>query len=311
MLSWRLWRSITNVDFKDPVFRRVSHVSDPGPPAQRRFRPPRWLLPLTTLALAIAIINAPQWLILLLIVPMLLVTLLVAAPILLPLAVLLAGLPLTANVISGILREKHQYTYDLLCASTRGTLDASWAFASGILYRSRWFLHLRWGTRLSLRAGLAALGGLSIFALYSSITSGPAFGFEQARLLLLTALLLALYASNLTQTLVLSLLVGLVASSFDHARQDSTLIGIVAYLTLAVLPLLAGASVLVACGRILIEPGPAALMLLETAALLLVVGLREAAIVLLWSALRRRLDWGRGTASRGELVERDAAWSVS
>ncbi len=44
----------------------------------------------------------------------------------------------------------------------------------------------------------------------------------------------------------------------------------------------------------MIEPHPATLMLAEVAALLLVVGLRELAIALLWSALERRLNGSSG-----------------
>lgn len=251
------------------------------------------LIVLAGLALIAALIHSPGLLVLILLVPILALMLMVASPVLLPLYIWVAGIHLTAEVIGGICREKRQFTYDLICASTRGTLDASWAYATGVLYRCDWFAPLRWGTRLTMRAGLALLGGLSVFALLMAVSGGQAFGFEQARLLLLLALLLALYFSNMIQTLALSLLCGLLASSFDLSRYDSTFIGLFAYLMLSLLPLLAGALVLVAMGRVLVEPHPLTLMLVEASAWLLVIGLREAAIALLWSALSRRLEWGR------------------
>ena len=68
-------------------------------------------------------------------------------------------------------------------------------------------------------------------------------GLEQLRLLLLVALLLALYYCNMTQTLVLGLVCGLLASSFDLSRHDSMLIGVFSYVMLSLLPILAGAAV--------------------------------------------------------------------
>ena len=294
MISFRLWRSISDAATDDPIFRRASQFQRTARASSGRRRLPRLLILLGVLGLAAAVVHSPALLVLVLLVPILLIMLMAASPILLPLYVWAAGVQLTAEVIGGIFREKHQYTYDLICASTRGSLAASWSFATGVLHRCDWFTPLRWGTRLSMRAGLALLGGLCVFALLATVAGGQAFGFEQARLLLMVALLLALYYSNMTQTLVLSLVVGLFASSFDLSRQDSMLIGIFLYALLSLLPLLAGALVLVAFGMLAVEPGPGARMLAEAGALLLVVGAREGAIGLLWRGLGRRLEWGRG-----------------
>lgn len=311
MLSIRLWRSIAEAAIDDPIFRRTSQIRRPAPKRKRRPRLPRLLMLAACLALAGAVVHSPEFLVLILIVPILMITLMVASPILLPLYIWVAGVQLTNEIIGGIFREKHQYTYDLICASTRGTLDASWAFAIGILYRSNWFMPLHWGTRLTLRAGLALLGGLGIFALHAAFSSGEAFGFEQARILLIVALLLALYYSNMTQTLALSLVIGLFASSYDLSRQDSTLIGIFAYVMLSALPLVAGVLALFAFSRVLVEPHPVTLMLVEAGAAALVVGLREAAIALLWSGLRRRLEWGADHDGPYQVAETNVLWSAA
>ena len=311
MYSFRLWRSIADAAIADPIFRRISQIDRPAQTPKPRLGAPRPLIVLAGLALVAAVLHSPALLILVFILPILMITLMVASPILLPLYLWLAGIQLTAEVISGIFREKHQYTYDLICASTRGTLDASWAFATGILYRRDWFAPLRWVTRLTFRAGLALLGGLAVFALLAAISSRGAFGFEQVRLFLLLTLLLMLYYSNMTQTLVLSLVSGLLASSFDLSRYDATLVGLFAYLTLSLLPILAGGLVLAVFGRLALEPHPAARMLAEAGALLLVVALREAAIVLLWSVLRRRLEWGSDRSHQRQFTGRDVSFSAA
>ncbi len=312
MISFRLWRSISDAASDDPIFRRASQFQRSAPtPSRRRRRLPRLLLLPAVLALVAAVVHSPGLLVLLLLVPILLIMLMVASPVLLPLYAWAAGARLTSEVINGIFREKHQYTYDLICASTRGALAASWSFATGILHCCDWFTPLRWGTRLTMRAGMALLGGLSVFALLAAIAGGQAFGFEQARLLLMATLLLALYYSNMTQTLALSLVVGLYASSFDLSRQDSMLIGLFLYALLSLLPLLAGALVLVAFGMLAVEPGPAARMLVEAGALLLAVGAREGAIGLLWRGLGRRLEWGVDRSSQRQLVRRSISFSVA
>ncbi len=309
MLSFRLWRNIVDADIKDPIFRRASQIQAPATAPRRRLGSARLLVFLALPALIAAVLHSPQLLVLVLLLPMLMITLIVVAPILLPFGVLLLGVPLTTAVIDGIYREKHQYTYDLICASTRGTLKASWSFATGILYRSDWFLPLRWGTRTTARFGLAALGGLLLFTLSSAVLSREQVGFEQLRLLLLVALGLALYYSNMTQTLALSLVIGLFASSFDVSRQDGMFVGIFVYVALTVLPLAAAGVVVFLFGRLALAPHPLILLLVEAGALLLIMGLRELLIMLLWSALQRRLEWGRGT-SRREAVLRDEAWAV-
>ena len=293
MLSFRLWRSIVLADIHDPIFRRVSQIQKPALAPRRRIRLPRPLILLVALAIIAAVFHSPELLVLVFVVPILMITLIVVAPILLPVYVLLAGIHLTAEVAAGIFREKHQYTYDLICASTRGTLNASWSFATGILYRSNWFLPLSWGTRATFRLGLALLGGLSVFTLLTAVSSPHLVGFEQIRLLLLVALILALYFSNMTQTLVMSLIIGLYASSFDWSRHDGTLFVIFAYVMLSGLPLLAAALILFVFGRVALEPHPLLMTVVEASALLLVVGLRELLIRLLWSGLERRLNAGR------------------
>ncbi len=295
MLSRRLWRSIIEADSRDPIVLRVSQNKRPRPAAQR-FSPPRWLLLPLLAAAAAAFVAAPQLLMLLFSLPIVLISLLVALPALLPGLTLLGCLRLTAELISGIAREKRQYTYDLLCASTAGALGACWSIAIGMAQRGGWLEPLHWGARATLWLGGALLAALSGLALAAAVAAGGVLGWEQARVLALGALLLALYASTLTQTIVLSLLCGLYASSFELSRADATFVGVFAYALLAFAPLALGALLLMGYGRLAPEAGLLARAAVECAAPLLVMGLRELAVALLWRALAGRLGWGSNLA---------------
>ena len=66
--------------------------------------------------------------------------------------------------------------------------------------------------------------------------------------------------------------------------------GIFAYVMLSGLPLLAAGLVVFVFGRVALEPHPLLMTVVEASALLLVVGLRELLIRLLWSGLERRLN---------------------
>ncbi|MDE2637097.1 MAG: hypothetical protein OXI30_12105 [Chloroflexota bacterium] len=298
MLSWRLWRTIAEADIDDPIFRRVSQIQRLSVRSMPRWKAPQlgWLL--AALATTVALVLAPQMLALALVAPMIMISLIVVAPAYLPALVVLAGAYSTGEIISGIYREKHQFTYDLICASTQGKLNASWSFATGIIHRGAYFLPLRWGTRISLRFGLAALTGVTTVTLLFALTGRAYFGIEQLRLLLLPLLILAVYFTNMTQTFALSHIIGLLASSFDLAKRDAMLVGLVAYGLLNALPLVGAACLYFPFRYFVFEPHPLALMSVEAGALLLIVAGRELVIVALWSALKRRMNSRLGEMER-------------
>lgn len=308
MLSLRLWRTIAEADIHDPIFRRVSQSQKPA----RRVRPRRerplllWLVAPITLALTLMM--APQLLALILVLPISMISLIVAAPIWLPAVIWLAGAYSAGAIINGIYREKNQYTYDLICASTQGQLKASWSFATGLLHRGGAFLPLRWGARASLRLGLAALAGLTLFTLLFALSGAVALGIEQLRLLALPLLIMAVYFTNMTQCFVLSHIIGLLASSFDWAARDAMLVGLLAYALLNALPLVGAGLVYVLFRWLVFEPTPLALLAVEALALLLIIAGRELTIVALWSALRRRMNSRLGELGRGQALRGDAAW---
>ncbi len=311
MLSLRLWRTIAEADIHDPIFRRVSQIQKPAVRSMPRLGRP-WLLWLVAaLTMALTIIMAPQMLALVLVLPISMITLIVAAPILLPAVVWLVGAFSTGEIISGIYREKNQYTYDLICASTQGKLKASWLFATGIVHRGGYFPPLRWGTRASLRFGLAALAGLTLFTLLFALSDAASFSIEQIRLLVLPLLIMAVYFTNLTQTFVASHIIGLLASSLDWAKRDAILVGLVAYLLLNSLPFV-GAGLLYFPFRWLVfEPHPLALMAVEAFALLLIIAARELTIMALWSALKGRMNERLSEIGRGEILRRETALGLT
>ena len=309
MLSWRLWQSMA-ADINDPIFRRVSQIHMPDQAPKPRFRLPRLVALLGALAMIAAVIHLPALLILVFVIPMLMIATIVAAPLLVPIATLLAGMHLTAEVISGIYREKRQYTYDLICALTQGRLSVSWSFATGITHRDGWFPALHWGTLTAMRIGLGVLAGLSILALSMTISGGGALGFEQARLLVLIVLLLALYYSNMVQTLVTSLIIGLLSSSFEWSKPDATVFGVFVYVVVSAIPWLAAGLILFAFGRLVVEPAPLMRIAVESTALLVIIALRELVILLLWRALKWRLNSSQVEAGQ-VMAAQDAALGVA
>lgn len=309
MLSLHLWRTIAEADIHDPIFKRVSQIQKPVRQLPPRARRPRLFWLLGALASTFVLLLAPQSLVAVLIVPFTLITLVVAAPLLLPVLIWFAGAISAGEIISGIQREKEQNTYDLICASTQGKLNASWSFANGMLHRGGYFLPLRWGTRISLRFGLAALGGLGLFVLLFALADPAGFGIAQLRLLLLPLLLAALTFSNLTQTFVVSHIIALLASSFDWAKRDAMLVGLLAYAALHTLPLAGAGLVYLPFRWFVFEPPLLAILAVEAFALLLIIAGRELTIMALWSVLKRRMNERLGVV-RGEILQRDAAWGV-
>lgn len=300
MLSWSLWRLISEPDTNNPIFKRVSQIHQPAVKKRRRPKIPRLLVAVSLIALAAILIQSPHLLLLVLEIPVVMITLVVMSPVLLPFVILLAGLWLISEVIDGIYREKHQYTYDLICVSTKGSLNANWSFAMGILHRGGWFSGLRWGTRLSLRLGQGILAALALLTLCLVATNSHLVGFEQLRLLLMPALLLTLYYTHMTQTFVISLMVGLYASSFDWVKRDVTWVGMVLYVLAQCLPFLLALLVYMAfhgfrCAQpvapcIVLEPHPLVTITLDSISLMTIVLTREVIIILLRHSLTHRLN---------------------
>ena len=168
MMSLRLWRQVSQPDIQNPIFRRASQIHKPMSGARRGYRTPRVLLILSAIAAIALLIHAPVLFTLVFALPIVMIALVVASPALLPFFTLAAGAYSVIEVINGIYREKVQHTYELICSSARGSLDANLSFAIGILHRGAWFGALRWGTLQSLRAGRYVFVAAVILALLAA-----------------------------------------------------------------------------------------------------------------------------------------------
>ena len=275
MLSRRVWLALAQPGLGDPIARRMV---DSSPSTQSRPRSKRGRRLWLALAVALcvpSVIALPQVMILALIVPMTLLSLVVLSPALLPFVVPLLGASLTNEIIAGIAAEKSRHTWPLLCAGPGGALHASWSCAIGIARRGMWLLPLRFLARMTLWAGAGLWVALLALTLWLSVTGQLSPGGEQARMLLILALLMGLYLAQLAQTLGLAAVCGVWASAFDWSRFDAALAGLGMYLALAVMPLLAGGW-LAARGQGL-------------AAVMLVLAARECGAWLLWRHARWRL----------------------
>lgn len=275
MLSWRVWQALAQPDRDDPLLRRLSQADRPiarqGPP----WRVPRKLLLLAAVFMLGSLFYAPQFLMLFFSLPVVLLSLLVLSPLLLPVVVPLLGALLTSEILAGIARERHRRTWSLLCALPGGAAQANWSCAIGIAQRGFWLLPLRFMARLTLwLVGLFWLL-LALLSIWLALTNQQALGDEQARLLLLLALGMAVYYAQLAQTLAAAVVCGMWASAFDWQRRDVAFAGLCLYLTLGALPLLLGLW-LTSRGWWLLAVGLALL-------------LRECAVWLLWRHLRWRL----------------------
>ena len=313
MLSWRLWQLISEPDISNPIFKRVSQIHKLVAKPRRSVRIPRLLVYIGLLAMLIALIQAPQFLLLVFEIPILMLTLMVLSPILLPFVILLAGGWLVSAVIGGIYREKRQYTYELICASTKGSFYASWSFAMGILHRGDWFAALKLGARLSLRLGQGIMAALALLTFWLALSNSHLVGFEQLRLLLMPALALTLYYTHMTQSFVISLVIGLYASSFDWVKRDAAWIGMVLYALAQGLPFLLALLVYIGFNRVVLAPHPLAAIAIDIISLAVIVFTREAVIVLLWHPLAHQLNAsaGRDGEDLHHLAARPAAFIVS
>ena len=312
MLSWRLWQLVSEPDINNPIFKRASHIHQPAAKPLRHVRIPRLWVVAGLIVLTVILLQAPQFLLLLFEMPILMITLIVLSPILLPFVILLAGGCLVSAVIGGIYREKRQYTYDLICASTKGSLHANWSFAMGILHRGDWFFGLKWGARLSLRLGQGILVALTLLTLCLAVSNSQQVGFEQMRLLLMPVLALILYYTHMIQSFVISLVVGLYASSFDWVKRDATWIGMVLYVLSQCLPFLLALLIHITFRRIALEPHPLVTIAIDSLSLAAIVFTREAIIILLWHPLTHQLN---ASAARDDeklhhLTARPSVWIV-
>lgn len=293
MLSWRLWQILQRPSYKNPIFRRVRKQPTrtiPQISLSGLHLPPRLVNVILILAL-ILVLQQPHLLFEVLKVLIVLLMLVICSPLLLPLAVIVYGIYLSLTISSEISAEKEASTYDLLCISPDGSLSVSWRFASGILHRSESFMWLK--TAITLILGLVGVVFFVIMGLvtFMSMTEG---GFtdlwQPIRMVLDVVLFLCLIYTGYSQSIVLSIIIGLLMPALDFYRRDVMMVAVFSYILLEILPYI----VLVACINVynLIFYGHYAGLdlLLDVSLFVIVYGIRELIIALLWHRLIHRLN---------------------
>ena len=290
MLSWRLWQTLSEPPFRNPIFHRIRSEH------HKRYRPkqqvvmPSYFHYIMLVFVVIGIIRVPEILVILIQLPALLIVFAIISPILFPIVVMFTGGYLISKIVSGINKEKRQYTYELLCASPQGTLHACLLFAMGIFYRGDWFNWQQTFVHLTFRVIqiiLIVLGGLTLLTFISGDESTH---FVSLRTLVNLVLLLGLYYSSLLQPFVLSLLIGVYGASLDLNQRDSNIVALLLYVVLQCVPYIVGLALFIVFNTIVFAPHPAVHIGIDCIVLGSIYFVREWSIVMMWGRLQHKLN---------------------
>lgn len=290
MLSWRLWQTIAEPVTKNPIFNRVRNDDSSHPKSDFRFKIPRYIYFVAIFLGVIALIRIPSGFVMLVQVPVLFIVLTVISPLLLPFAVFFGGGYLVSKVTSNIHREKRQYTYELLCASPLGSLNANWLFAAGLLHRGGWFHTLKLGMFFTYRVGQVVIVILGILTLLTFFSTDDLSRAESLRTLINLMLLLGLYYASLFQAIVLSLLIGLYTSSTDLSRRDANFVCLVTHILLQFLPYGIAFVLYISLNSMFLNPNILVSMVVDIIILSSIYLTREIFIVFLWEQLKQKLN---------------------
>ena len=289
MLSWRLWQSLLDPVYKNPIFKRIT--------SERRFskqtatiKMPRYISRLIVALILLVIVRNPYILLLFFQIPAVVIMGIVLTPVIMPYIVMLYGGYMVSKITTIIHKEKRQYTYDLLCASPDGTLRTNWILATGIVHRGEWFYWAEGIGRFTYRVGQIILLVIAILTLATLLFTETPFYFESLQTLIDLSLLLGLYYTSLMQTFVLIILVGLYATSFDLRQRDSGIVGVLIYFILLVIPYLMATALSIILHTLLPNPHPAVAIGLDCIVLGSLYVTQELNITLVWHQLTKRLN---------------------
>lgn len=292
MLSWRLWQTIAEPSIRNPIFSFVRDKKEPIKKSQSpRLKLIRYgLIFVITLLMLIAFIRVPEFLILLFQIPLMMIVLIIISPLFLPLAFVMIGGYLVNKISQGIHREKYQYTYELLCASPDGSLYANWSFAKGILHRYGWFPWLKSATHIFYRLGQFITASIFLIVTIGLLTGSENMGVEQIQLVASLVLLLGLFYTTMQQSLALSFIIGLYTGSMDISRHDASLIAVLSYTLLQILPFVIAFGLYLVPTTLMTTPNLIVEVGINIIALLSIYLLRELALVALWFRLKYHLN---------------------
>lgn len=290
MLSWRLWKTIVEPVVRNPIFSRVREERILRLKPRERITIPTYVYIIVAVFLAIFVARTPEYFIVVLQIPMVLIVLLTVSPLAAPLFVVFAGSHLVSQITSDISKEKRQYTYELLCASPAGTLDTNWRIATGILHRGSWFNWLKSITRLALRIAQVTLGALAVITFIALFSGDTNTRLESLRTLTNLILIVGLYYMSMVQPIVASLVVGLHATSLNLSRRDSNIIGLMIYLLIQLMPYVIALLLFVVLNTIFTGVSPLIQVIIDVVVLGSILVVRELTIYFLWWQLKRQLN---------------------
>ena len=290
MLSWRLWQTLSEPAYKNPIFKRISNDRRRFATGQASIRIPSYVRKLVLALIILAIIRTPYILLLLFQIPAIVITLIVITPVLLPYIIMVYGAYLVSKITTIIHKEKRQYTYDLLCASPDGALRTNWILATGIIHRGDWFYWVEALGNFTYRVGQIILLGLASLTLLAFLFTEAPLYMESLQTLISLSLILVLYYTSFIQTFVLILLVGLYATSLELNQRDSNVIGLVLYIILQCLPYLIAITLYLLLHALLPNPQPVLAIGVDCIVLGSISVTQEVNITLIWYRLTKRLN---------------------
>ncbi len=271
MLSLRLWRALRQPPTANFLFRRsYSSAEEPFP----------WY------------IGCAQWLAGFLIFPVI------------AFAGTIYSLGWTVGVANLIGKERARHTFELISLTPPGPLGVSWSMALGYLYRHRTFRNVNQPGNLLTRVLMTAfvLAGLGFFEPDELNTPEGILARVLARVVTLAV---ALYFEHI-QSVTLGLVAGMAAPASTEDGGNAQIFAFALYLGVQILTYVG--TVFIAFGaatalfRAASAHGLAAYLLLAAARVVVLIGLREILIGLLWRRLTDRL--GATAADIGSLTDR-------
>ncbi len=221
ILSIKLWRALSHPPVRSPLFRRA-YAKQYSPPGEF----PEIHIPFVGVFRNLGLIVLPIVLILLG-APILALSYYLAlslAVILLPVANTIYGFAHAISASAGIVREREQQTYDVICTALPGSIGVHWAYCTG-------WLHFHNGYRYGLIALVVTGIVASIFGLSPQLIFGSAP--VPTTVTIIRALALGgLFLLDFSQVIVVSSLTTLIVPSYAENESNARLLAAGIFLSL-------------------------------------------------------------------------------
>ncbi|MFO7321833.1 MAG: hypothetical protein DIU68_008885 [Chloroflexota bacterium] len=279
MTTWRVWQALLKPPQHHPLYIRIARA-----PAIEQLL--ARALPLTALVILVMLCILPSLISVVL-------GLLAALPLVFPLIVNLYALRWAITTSSTVAALRERGLHDLLCLTPPGALGATWIVATACVHRD--------GVFRRLHILLHSLIGLS-FLIMIALSLVMSTGVEPARTSYAVPAgfyidvigLIVLFYADYFQTIVLGITLGLAVSLSEADRPVDRILASAIFplvqLTLYLLVGLVGFRILPYLYTWLEVTSAVAYVGLFLIRLVLLCGLREALIVVLWRRIARRAD---------------------